>query len=52
MSFEELVNELRIQAKKDLDYFKKYGIKSAMLQRVCNQLGLDDDDLRVLVWNR
>lgn len=44
--FKEMMEELQNQLKYDISYFKKYGIKSAMLQRTMNALGLDDDDVR------
>ena len=48
--FESMMEELREQLKNDISYFKKYGIKSAMLQRAMNQLKLDDEDVRRLSW--
>lgn len=42
---ENMIEVLREQLKNDISYFKKYGIKSAMLQRAMNQLKLDDEEV-------
>lgn len=44
--FEQLMEQLKEQLHNDIEYFKKHGVKSAMLQRAMNALGLDDDDIR------
>lgn len=44
--FEQLLEQLREQLKYDIQYFKKHGIKSAMLQRAMKQLNLDDEDVK------
>lgn len=44
--YEDILETIEEQLRYDLQYFKKYGIKSAMVQRALNKLGLDDDDLK------
>lgn len=45
---ENLQQELNKQLKYDIAYFKKHGIKSAMLQRVMNACGYDDEDVLLM----
>lgn len=46
--FENMIEILREQLRYDIVYFKKHGVKSAMLQRAMNALGMDDEDLKCL----
>lgn len=44
MNFETIMEQVAIQIRADIDYFNKYGIKSASLTKAQVMLKMDNED--------
>ena len=49
MNFRELIEAAQKQFQTDIDYYKKYNVKSVFLRRVQELVGLDDYDFDEIV---
>jgi len=46
--FEEMIKNLREELAKDLDYYRKWNVKSPNLAKGQKLLGLDDEELKAV----